>query len=139
DDRMWKPYKENASIGIEFNTCNECVMWILNEWEKCPEKYEGYRPELGWNLKYGKYDNSWDWLMPVVEKISKIKMNWEGCEPYYDNVYPRTFGMLDNQGRPMFRFNGHSLFVADTLIESVWLAVVDFIEWYNNQKTTDGQ
>lgn len=62
---------------------------------------------------------SWDWLMPVVEKIeaidhySKVKIENNFCE-----------------------INGEDELsaVADNKIESVWNAVILFIKQYNSQK-----
>jgi len=54
-----------------------------------------------------KYHSSWDWLMPVVEKIESV-----------------------NEGVPQQLLNV-SLF---SYIEDVYNAVVEFIEWYNENK-----
>jgi hypothetical protein len=59
-----------------------------------------------YELKELIYHSSWDWLMPVVEKIGNI--------PEHGYVFKRS---LDG-----------GLFYK---IESVWLAVVEFIKWYN--------
>lgn len=73
-----------------------------------------------------KYHLSWSWLMPVVEKISRIPII--GATENSDTCYPRTFGMLNNNtDHPMVRFNGCVLHEAHTLIEATWKAVVDFI------------
>ena len=69
-----------------------------------------------------KYHSSWDWLMPVIESISKQKFE-DG-----DTCYPRTFGMISEEGQFMFRFNRHQLFCADTLIEAAFNAVVDRLQ-----------
>jgi len=58
-----------------------------------------------------RFDSSWDWLMRVVEKIY-------GLNIYYEYVY-KTSGQFGG---------GIEL---STNINSVWEAVVDFIEWYN--------
>ena len=48
---------------------------------------------------------------------------------------PRTFGMLNEEtGQIMVRFNGFQLFQADTLIETTYLAIIDFIKWYNEKQ-----
>lgn len=75
------------------------------------------------------FNSSWDWLMPVIEKISKLPTD-DGMDTYY----PRTFGMLEQFGEFMFRFNRHSLFTAPTLIEAAFEACVEFIQYHNNQK-----
>ena len=77
--------------------------------------------------------------MPVVEKINTYRWpeyygtrgkqeddgEWDDC------VYLRTFGMRDIDGMYLVRFNASALFNAPTLVEATWLAVIDFIEWYN--------
>lgn len=76
-----------------------------------------------------KYHSSWDWLMPVIEKISHSHIIDEENPEHFDTYYPRTFGMLSEEtGQPMFRFNCGGLFIADTLIEAAWLATIDFIK-----------
>jgi hypothetical protein len=82
------------------------------------------------------YHASWGWLMPVIEKISRIeverKVNEDTGETIVWTHYPVTFGMLDSEtGRPMFRFYASGLFEADTLIEAAYEAVVDFVKWKN--------
>jgi hypothetical protein len=79
------------------------------------------------------YHSSWEWLMPVIEKISKVPII--GATENSDTCYPRTFGMLqDDTGLPMFRFNCCCLYVGATLIEAAWIAVVEFIKSENNLK-----
>lgn len=82
------------------------------------------------------YNSSWEWLMPVIEKISHIPVI--GATEQSDTCYPRTFGMLqDDTGLPMFRFNCCHLFVGATLIEAAWIAVVEFIKMENNFKNNN--
>lgn len=78
-----------------------------------------------------RYHISWDELMPVVEKISRIVAYKD--ENQEATFYPRTFGMLSDEGKPMVRLNACPLFIADTLIEAAYNAVVDFIKWHNEQ------
>ena len=61
-----------------------------------------------------KYYTSWDWLMPVVEKIEKTTafVNIKGCLVNVSNIVDVS---------------------APSKIEAVWIAVVEFIEWYNNK------
>ena len=56
-----------------------------------------------------QYHTSWDWLMPVVQKVSSL------CDEPYE---------LDNMK--------HALLTGD--IESVYDDVVEFIKWYNQNK-----
>ena len=86
-------------------------------------------------LAEANYHRSWEWLMPVVEKI-------ETDLSLATMMYVNTW---DNRGRYIFRIykeldtDGS---IRDLLIErvsnskkeSIWLAVVAFIEWYNKNK-----
>lgn len=70
------------------------------------------------------YHNSWDWLMPVVERIHKmgklVSINFysENDNPVECKIY--NWGVGDPE------------IETETLsaIESVWSAVVEFIKWY---------
>lgn len=77
-----------------------------------------------------KYHESWDWLMPVVEKISRIECDNESS----DTFYPRTFGMLDENKCSMVRINRSPLWQHKTLIGATYIAVVEFIKCYNQQQ-----
>lgn len=88
-----------------------------------------------------QYETSWEWLMPVVEKISRHVYDEQeeeddgfgGKRVIKYTAFPRTFGMLSMEGKIMVRFNRATLFEADTLIDATYQAVVDWIRWYNNQ------
>jgi hypothetical protein len=99
-----------------------------------------YMGELKIHPDKRKYHKEWDWLMPVVIKISnhiydsKEHENWiDGKFIINDCAHPVTFGIFSQEGKPMFRFNRQPLFAYDTLIESCYHACVDFIKWYNSQ------
>lgn len=62
------------------------------------------------------YDTSWDWLMPVVEKMVDIGLS--KTEP--DDVV----SMVE-------KFSGTSIICPR---QGVYERVVEFIKWYNNQK-----
>lgn len=63
------------------------------------------------DLESMKYHTSWDWLMPVVEKIYQME------EYYIYNRYPSQF---QNERIEL-----------TTNIKSVYEQVISFIEWYN--------
>ena len=81
-------------------------------------EFMGY-PELGTegDFSYLKYHTSWDWLMPVVEKIKILVMEDDSDELYnseeWDNIT-------------------HTLVQIE--IKSVYQAVVEFINEYNKTK-----
>jgi hypothetical protein len=74
------------------------------------------------------YHTSWDWLMPVVEKINLLN----------DYRYTTYIASMDTRiednvtGKVIVDINcEHSI---DELIQSVYKAVVQFIQWYNSKK-----
>lgn len=78
----------------------------------------------GTNGKCLRYDSSWGWLMPVVEKILTLfggDMNMytanNGCRIYSDS--------------PLYK---GELILLNTTRESTYQAVFQFIEWYNQQQ-----
>ena len=81
-----------------------------------------------------RYRDSWDDLMPVVEKIMQLP----------NNRYPN--GVFENlvdvsitgcSAEITDAYNGddfHVLAMEGSLIENVYYAVVEFIKWFNKQK-----
>lgn len=98
-----------------------------------------YRP-YGSSSADLKYDTSWDWLMPVIEKISKLNLpDTDGSSEYWQ-PFPRTFGMTnDDNGNFMFRFNRYCLHEAPNLIDAAYSAVVDFISTLPTKGGSDGE
>lgn len=96
------------SISQDHCTCREST----------PEK------ALNGFASIAKYHNSWDWLMPVVEKIHSI------FESEEDDIPPYIYQCEE------------FLLIRDELctgrLPESWKAVVEFIKWYNeNNKTND--
>lgn len=86
-----------------------------------------------------KYHLSWDWLMPVIEKICKLEIADNviinnGEDSFFDSYYPRTFGMINSETKEfMVRINRHGLHQSSSLIEATYSSVVEFIK-HHNQK-----
>lgn len=86
--------------------------------------HDNYPPMRLENIEDMQYHSSWDWLMPVIEKIESIK---------------------SNNGRHYFRIHSNSVDISDTDIliypegktklEVAYLSVVAFIKWYNSTLT----
>lgn len=63
-----------------------------------------------------RYDLSWDWLMPVVQKVKTSTFLVEGSiNPWIIAIRPVNKGLIN----------------AD--LTAVYKAVVEFINWYNSQ------
>ncbi len=68
---------------------------------------------------------SWDWLMPVVEKIESLSIVSFEKNLQEDGDYQCLFT------------NGYEILIchyADTSIEATYKAVVEFVKWYKKSK-----
>lgn len=118
-----------------FNPDQTIVQWIIKG-----NPYNQHRDDVKhWYQPVElKYHESFDWLMPVVEKIAKIETNdkvYNGEDSYFDSYFPRTFAMINCETREfMVRLNRNPLHQSTSLIEASYKAVVEFIKWYNQQQ-----
>jgi hypothetical protein len=88
------------------------------------KKWKCYNYKGEFPYKDLKYHSSWDWLMPVVEKISEKKVDVSishACG--YDLWHCSISGPYE---QPPYIHNRSNI-----MTEAVWLAVVEFIKWYN--------
>ena len=91
----------------------------INEWYDWDGLY------MGESLRF---DTSWDWLMPVVEKIENIQDDVEN-----NSIRAHKFDVEIRQH--CCTIHGTEIEVTEmgSKILCVYYAVVEFIEWYNNQ------
>lgn len=89
---------------------------ILNEYN---EGYIGKERML--------FHNSWDWLMPVVEKIESLDFV---VTTKLNSCFIKEFEHEINN-KAIWRGKHHS---KTSKIEATYKAVIDFINWYNKQK-----
>lgn len=73
-------------------------------------------------LSENKFNNSWDWIMPVIEKIISVEKFEDG-----ENIKLRTFGTINEEGLFMVRFDRYSLFQSKDLFQASFDAIVDFL------------
>lgn len=82
-----------------------------------------------------RYHSSWNWLMPVIEKIGKdytVKITWtaDGSTDGYDVTYIERPDVFDKE---LADFGGFGP------LTNTWKCAVKFIEWHNqkfkNKKT----
>lgn len=71
-----------------------------------------------------KYNISWDWLMPVVEKIESLG--------YIFMIGKTESGITCGRSSGLKRPNVGSK--SDSKLLSTYNTVVEFIQWYNNEK-----
>lgn len=88
------------------------------------------------------FNKSWDWLMPVVEKISALYFDViiysDACriDTWEDSIPVDALVLIDKFEKEIYiatYYKSTSKIGANTLIEAVYKAIVEFIEWYNKQ------
>lgn len=119
------PYKGNHSYDVKLSY-SECLEFIKEH------KLDGYTPHFFWQKELPDYDSSWEHLMPVIGKISKIKCLDNELE--IDTYYCRTFGMVDLEDEYMVRINRFTLHSSPKFILAAFYAVVEFVTWYKQNK-----
>lgn len=84
-------------------------------------------PLTGHCIVDSKYHISWDWLMPVVEKINTIAIDNYGEMGVY--IKPFVCYVCNEEKDPliMCTIANHS-----TMIEMVWITCITFIHWFNS-------
>ena len=93
--------------------------------------YVNGEPNHFCEARHLKFYSSWDWLMPVVEKIEsmsyKVHINTGNCEIYSCELFEKDNLIIN-------KYYGDFKNEITTKITAVWLACVDFIKWYNENK-----
>ena len=110
---------------------------LIARFMKCkewPETHKGYVCKFGniysnFNtLQQLKFHYSWDWLMPVVDKIESIIFN-------KDNSFNVTIGstnfcvIQDSNGEVYESIEDYR----ESKLLTAYVAVTEFIKWYNKQ------
>jgi hypothetical protein len=90
-------------------------------------QYEGWYKNANFNNRICDYDglkyhSSWDWLMPVVEKIESLSF-----------VISFEIGRKYVEIKPVRELRDCFYIEGKTKIEAVYNACVEFIEWYNQK------
>lgn len=78
--------------------------------------------------QYLKFNTSWDWLMPVVEKIENL---------YYDVTITPTGLYIESTEHTEEDFCEQEVYYEqenETKIRVVYRGVIKFIKWYNPQR-----
>lgn len=78
------------------------------------------------------YDSSWDWLMPVVDKIESL-----GFNTHIVSINTHIVNIKSGKKCLMHIYNFDGFAISETgknKIEIVYTNVVKFIKWYNENK-----
>lgn len=101
-------------MGIEEVNCNQSDRYRLTS-----SPYSGIFTMS--HCRYLHFDRSYEWLMPVVEKIEQLDKG------YKFQVCRRRVQIMEDSGTQL-----HVLTVKKgSKRESIWEAVVQFIQWHN--------
>ena len=109
-----KAYKVNANHTKTF------VSYKQSEDEIKSKNWEGYKPDLSWELGTGIYHSDWNWLMEVVEKIESLRYNVEFSKSHC--VIIAEIEKPDSK-----RITKYS----ESKIQAVYNACIEFIKWHN--------
>ena len=101
-----------------------------------PKKMTWRIPHVGtWSVHQFKYHKSWDWLMPVVEKIESLYDEHHGyfgvhissnsCSIQGTNLH---LSINNPEYGSVYTSDPNAVF--ETKIESTYYAVTQFIKWY---------
>lgn len=77
-----------------------------------------------------RYHSLWDWLMPVVQKVTKLIQDKQYIPIGKYQEYKEQYDIYEEQWRKLFDYRAYNFFKAD--IESIYKAIISFIEWYNH-------
>jgi hypothetical protein len=92
--------------------------------------------DIWYSLSDAKFHSSWDWLIPVVEKIENIKCSVNGRFGVYISsnncaIQSTKLFMSDRNDRYYFDI------CDDTKFNAVYKSVIEFIKWYNTKEYED--
>jgi len=73
------------------------------------------------------YHQSWDWLMPAIIKMASI--------PLYRNGFREQFDEMYMEANPVVAFATDITMDCPLSMEILWKECVQFIKWYNVNKT----
>lgn len=126
---------ENPRFYVEDHL--ECIVNGIDYWETTDEEWSSWLYP-----KQMKFHSSWDWLMPVIDKIESL----EGSNPFKDNPkvklqgdHIEIFWYATFRGKCIFwkdymGIDGNSyshLAQEESRILAVFKAIIEFINWYN--------
>lgn len=114
---------ENNRLIAEF------MGWKKSHYPNLPDKMYNLDKdgeEMGCHISQFSYHNSWNWLIPVVEKIESlgyvVKIHLKSCFIMSHDKF------IANIGNYISKFHSKA-----SKIDAVYAACVSFIQWFNTQ------
>jgi len=119
---------------LELNT-------IIHDWMENKRMKEPYQKMWigGVKPEYLKYHSSWESLMHVVEKIESSKVdNWPEPIKFFTFRIESKYCLISGHSgiaQPGVFYQTPYGYEPESKIHATWLAVVEFIKWYNSLKS----
>jgi len=129
----------NLNGNVDNMVENNILIALFMGWRidnSFPDKYRVYRgPTGGLELDTTfKYHTSWEWLMPVIDKIENLDVG----DDYYRDVFvimkKSTCKIYVQVNSINDKYAYEEYYHKGSFIENTYKGVVDFIKWYNNNK-----
>lgn len=131
--------QENNKLIAEFIGLHDEILSTgnIHSWSDAPFFYiteDSKEKVMEGVAKYSKYHTSWDWLMPVVEKIRNVpsydRDRFSTEVIIYGNKTTIKSGGYGEKKHSKFFFN-KTIRGTNNTTEAAYYAVVEFIKWYN--------
>lgn len=87
--------------------------------------------KLEYPIEHLQYHSSWDWLMPVVEKIEGLGFDTAVC-----GISVGEENIIECLISPVIKNNNIEVHIKQSgeKIKILWQSIILFIQWYNTQK-----
>lgn len=96
-------------------------LYVTNTTLSCSNGvYKCYNINHSMHLKDMQFNSSWDWIIPVIEKIEKL-------DDYSIVINYYSCNILDTAKLNI-------TFTSNSKIKAVYNAIIEFIKWYNKNK-----
>lgn len=105
---------ENTKLIVAFIGFEPVETWYEDKEMLLPQHIYDTQGGNGFDLDEMLFDTSWDWLIPVVEKMTRLAVEYNG------------------EGERLFLNVGKRLLKLDLL--ATYSNVVEFVKWYNEKK-----
>ena len=95
---------------------------VVNEIFICNESTKSHNERYlhHYNISQAKYNSSYNWMIPVLEKIESIGYKWEigmsATSPYH---YCKIWSIVTIEGI--------------SISDAIYGAIIEFIKWYNSK------
>lgn len=121
---------EGNKLIAEFmgNKCKDDLWYMPNQSQFAFQGDYSYKMDAFYS-KDLKFHSSWDWLMPVVERIRHSNIGDVGYGVTFHVQNDACWFGIDNS-----RHKELNTYMEKELQEAVWKAVIEFIKWYNEQE-----